>query len=215
MALISFPRGSAATGLSTFQKLREYRRLHELSWDESIRKDKDGKVLTRKARGRKLCDQKANSVADISTVLKMLGTPEGKQIGLTPLEPAEEDSADVPLVEVKWSDLVDAQFAKSWSKNVVHDKLEWEAHLKEMAVVATEKRLQVRRERQARSQQRKNEKDLKAKAERLELRLAAMAEEHAKYLESRGLTEEQYQQEREERLKTKADEALKSEQEKA
>lgn len=163
MAVISFPQGSAAAGLSTFQKLREYRRLHELSWDESIRKDEDGKVRTRQAIGRKLCDQQANSVADVAAVLKMLGTPQGKKIGLTALKPAEEGAASVPQVEIMWSNLKDALYALSWSKNVIHSKLDWEAHEKEVAAEGREKR---QLEDLARSQQRKKEKALKAEAER-------------------------------------------------
>jgi len=68
-----------------------------------------------------------------------------------------------------------------------------------------------RREHQARSQQLKEEKAKLAKAKKLELRMAAEAEIHAKYLADRGITEEQYQQELVEELKAKADGALKQE----
>jgi hypothetical protein len=170
-----------------------------------MRFDNEGKTLTRKQRGRKLCDQKANSVADISAVLGMLGTPAGEEIGLKAMETEGEQ------VEVKWSHIVDAHFARSWSRNVVHDKLQWEKHLQEMSELARQKRLQVRREHQARSQQLKEEKAKLAKAKKLELRMAAEAEIHAKYLADRGITEEQYQQELVEELKAKADGALKQE----
>jgi hypothetical protein len=203
--LISFPRGAAPAGLSAFQKLREYRRLHELSWDESLRTDKDGKIITRKERGRKLCDQKANSVADIAAVLGKIGTPEGEEIGLKGLEVEGDGSAAAAQVEVKWSDLLDAQFAESWSENVIHDKLEWASHLQEMAKLNTEKRLKARHERQSRSQQLREEIIRKIKAEKHELHLATKAEKHAKYLAARGITEEQYQLEMDELLRAKAE----------
>lgn len=179
--------------------------MHELSWDESLRTDKDGKIISRKERGRKLCDQKANSVADIAAVLGKIGTPEGEEIGLKNFDPKGEGSAEEPQVEVKWSDLLDAQFAESWSQNVIHDKLEWESHLKEMSKLEMARRLEARRARQARSRQLKVENDRKIKAEKHELHLATKAEKHAKYLADRGITEEQYQEELQELLKAKAE----------
>jgi hypothetical protein len=62
-------------------------------------------------------DQKANTVADIASVLAKIGTEEGKEIGLVaPLENVE--------VEVRWTNLLDAEFAPTWSDNVIHDRLE-------------------------------------------------------------------------------------------
>jgi hypothetical protein len=168
-----------------------------------LRVDKDGKTISRKDRGRKLCDQKANSVADIAAVLGKIGTPEGEEIGLKGFEAEGEAAAEAPYVEVKWSDLIDAQFAETWSQNVVHDKLEWENHLKEMSKLESVRRLQARRARQARSRQLKEENIRKIKAEKHELHLATKAEKHAKYLADRGITEEQYQEEVRELLKAK------------
>lgn len=91
---------NAADGLRAMQALREYRKLHELSWPDHVARDANGRTLSQKARGRKLCDQKANSVADMAAALK------GKQ------------------AEVKWSDLLDAEFAESWPEGVVHSRLE-------------------------------------------------------------------------------------------
>jgi hypothetical protein len=110
LAQITFPSGHGTLGLFAFQKLREYRKLHETSWDESFAKDADGKPLTRKARGRRLCDQKANSVADMAAVL--MG-----------LEKEKLEVAERLRVEVRWSDLLDAEFAETWSENVVHDMM--------------------------------------------------------------------------------------------
>jgi hypothetical protein len=189
--------------------LREYRRLHELSWDESLRTDEKGNTISRKERGRKICDQKANSVADIATVLGKIGTPEGEAIGLKGFEEEREAAAELPKVEVKWADLIDAHFAGTWPENVIHDKLEWEAHQKEQAKLARERRkndpkrllpLGKQVERRQLSEEEKN-----IKAERTALHLATKAEKHAKYLETRGISEAQYLLEVQELLKAKAE----------
>jgi hypothetical protein len=189
--------------------LREYRRLHELSWDESLRTDEKGNTISRKERGRKICDQKANSVADIATVLGKIGTPEGEAIGLKGFEEEREAAAELPKVEVKWADLRDAHFAGTWPENVIHDKLEWEAHQKEQAKLARERRkndpkrllpLGKQVERRQLSEEEKN-----IKAERTALHLATKAEKHAKYLETRGISEAQYLLEVQELLKAKAE----------
>lgn len=152
LATISFPPGHGALGLSAFQKLRELRKLHETFWDprtmvESISYT-DGtsqiKSLTRKERGRKLMDQKANSVADIAHVLGNIGSAKGDEIGLVVAGKRGrwEDTKEfdrkgkvvkkwVPhpemkevVVEVRWRDLQDAEFAETWEGNVIHDVLE-------------------------------------------------------------------------------------------
>jgi len=82
LAKISFEPGAGSVGLSVFQKLREYRRLHELQWGDEIFLDKDGKPEKKIVRGRKIMNQKANSIADIAVVLKMIGRASGVKIGL-------------------------------------------------------------------------------------------------------------------------------------
>lgn len=208
-ALISFPRGEEAVGLSAFQKLREYRRLHELLWDESLRTDKDGKIISRIELGRKLCDQKANSVADIATVLNKIGTPEGKEIGLKAFSSeAAEGSETVPQVEVKWSELVDAQFAESWSDNVIHDKLSWEKHVKEMKARNSELRRATSRENKRLHRELKaesNRENNKDKEQKHAAYLVKKAEKHQRYLEARGITQEQYEVELQALLQAKAE----------
>jgi hypothetical protein len=79
-------------------------------------------------RGRKLMDQKANSVADMAFVLGRLegngemGTEKekGERIGL-------QGEGTGALVEVLWRDVLDAEFAETWSGNVVHGVLEQRA----------------------------------------------------------------------------------------
>jgi len=148
MAVISFPRGNGAIGLSVFQKLREYRKRHEHEWGDEIisQKDEDGKPLPKRKRARKICDQRANSVADISAVLGMLDSEavvevakkedsiglirdagdkkavkdeskKGGKIGLT-------GEGTGVKVEVSWRNLNDAEYAETWSENVEHCILE-------------------------------------------------------------------------------------------
>ncbi|KAK2732130.1 hypothetical protein CKAH01_02076 [Colletotrichum kahawae] len=84
MALIQLPQGAGAAGQSVFQKLREFRRMHELCWDESLRHEEVNvealpvdpkevkvrrKALNKFERGQKLNDQYANSIADMAAVL--------------------------------------------------------------------------------------------------------------------------------------------------
>jgi len=118
-AQISFPPGRGEIGLSVFQKLREYRRRHELEWGDEITFDKEGKFINKKVRSRKICDQKANSVADIAAVLGRLELQEVMEeakkggIGL-------QGEGSGEKVEVLWNDLNDAEFAETWSENVEH-----------------------------------------------------------------------------------------------
>lgn len=98
MATITFPptESTSAQGLLAFRMLREYRRLHETQWDEELREKAKNKAeygvpysrdeieqmnkqekkammkRRKKALGRILSDQKANSVADMAAVLAKL-----------------------------------------------------------------------------------------------------------------------------------------------
>lgn len=125
-AKIEFPDSHAQTGLDAFRILREYRRLHETQWDPSFTLDKDGKPLTRKARGRKLCDQRANSIADMAATLTKLssvrrmvgGNGKRGQKGIEPVLKEETVSATV-----RWADIHDAEYAEKWPETVVHDEL--------------------------------------------------------------------------------------------
>jgi len=90
-----------------------------LEWGDEIRYNEDGKSMSRKVRGRKICDQKANSVADIAAVLGQLELQEGVEevkkggIGLHGEGSGEK-------VGVLWNDLNDAEYAETWSENVEH-----------------------------------------------------------------------------------------------
>lgn len=121
--MIQFPVGLGVVGQSVFQKLREFKRLHELSWgyqtSDIILKNK------KHERGVALNDQKANAVADIAAVLG--GAGRGNRMWTT--EQSTEDgqqqsgSAEESLVEttIYWASELDREFARSWPENVTHE----------------------------------------------------------------------------------------------
>ena len=81
------------------------------------------RLLSKKERGRKLCDQKANSVADLAAALDIV-----------------KREAEIGEVVVSWTDIMDAEFAESWPENVSHWHLERIAREKsapEKASIAT------------------------------------------------------------------------------
>ncbi|KAH7418404.1 transcriptional regulation of mitochondrial recombination-domain-containing protein [Cadophora sp. MPI-SDFR-AT-0126] len=148
-AHIKFPSGSGAIGLSAFQKLREYRKRHELEWGDDIRLDAEGEIRKLKDRAKAICDQKANSVADMAAVLNRLAVKEERKVkskkeslkkgdeGYDPVVAAEEKAErmkPVPKkekigligegegvnVQILWGDIHDAEFAEKWAPNVEH-----------------------------------------------------------------------------------------------
>lgn len=145
LACINFTEAEAADplsppqqyGLKTFQKLREYRKLHETQWPKSFALDpKTNRPLTRIERGRRLCDQKANSVADIAAALSAVTLKREVREVEVEVEREVEGGKKVvekelremkvlePLVNatVQWNDILDAEFAAHWPKTVVHDQ---------------------------------------------------------------------------------------------
>lgn len=112
---------------------------------------KKAEKLSRRRKGLVLCDQKANSVADIAWVLGKLETVQGQEKVMRELKGREEEEGeqkvrknneDVQIkkveekkrgerigltgeqtgaeVTVEWKNLVDAEYAETWSGNVVH-----------------------------------------------------------------------------------------------
>jgi hypothetical protein len=65
--------------------------------------------MSRKERGRKLCDQRANSVADMAAALEVV---------------TKAPSTEGVVATVKWADMLDAGFAERWPESVAHDR--WE-----------------------------------------------------------------------------------------
>ncbi|OTA81914.1 hypothetical protein M434DRAFT_401189 [Hypoxylon sp. CO27-5] len=148
LAMIQFPEGYGEVGRSVYQRLRECKTLHELAWGDDMSYAGDGKPLSKHERGKKLNDQKANTIADMAAVLG--GTGKGNKIWMPITENPEElanlaaddeknvkeDKQGVKALvktQVWWLDDQDRNFAESWSSNVSHHRFD-EALLEELGV---------------------------------------------------------------------------------
>ena len=123
MATISFP--NPPQGREALHKLREYRKLHELSYPlEDFKSEKsEHALLEKKKRPRWLMNQKANSIADIAAVLQR---QEDKEKAMQQSNGGEETS--VEGVRISWRNILDAEYAESWPGGVVHDGLDYSRH---------------------------------------------------------------------------------------
>ena len=155
MAWINFATGDGEVGRSVFQKLRELKHLHEVSWPETLRRktpdqytDRDKKAIERaKEEGRKhypmrsqrqrgvaLNAQKKNAIADMAAVLSGVGP--GNKV----LQKPEDGPEVLADVTVRWSNNMDRNFARKWSENVAHEYVHGEDIFKitpDGAVMAT------------------------------------------------------------------------------
>ncbi|KAI0383029.1 transcriptional regulation of mitochondrial recombination-domain-containing protein [Hypomontagnella monticulosa] len=156
LAMIQFPEGYGEVGRSVYQRLRECKKLQELSWGDDMLYDDEGKPLTKHERGKRLNDMRAKTIADMAAVLKGLG--KGSKIWMPVPENAEDlDLANVVLegktdvnqtaegkgatntkgalvkAEIWWADDQDKNYAKRWSPNVSHYRFD-QAGLEEMSV---------------------------------------------------------------------------------
>ncbi|KAI0969382.1 hypothetical protein F4678DRAFT_172949 [Xylaria arbuscula] len=136
LAMIQFADGQGEVGRSVYQRLRECKKLHEYSWDDALLYDEGGKTLTTRERGRRLNDQRANTIADVAAVLGGLG--KGNKIVVTEGEEAaaekDADAVAVPAANdtgktlhsatVWWTDIQDRNYAQRWTKNVSHETLD-------------------------------------------------------------------------------------------
>ena len=138
MALIQLPQGCGKTGESIYHKLRELKRLHELSWGDEVFLSEQGGQATKKERGILLNNQRLNSIADMAAVLA--GQGRGNLIwtsrtadasgrtppSSTPSEAEDEAPEGKELLDVVvyWENELLRQHAQSWSPNVTHDLLE-------------------------------------------------------------------------------------------
>ncbi|KAI4201868.1 MAG: hypothetical protein LQ346_002072 [Caloplaca aetnensis] len=146
LCLIEFPHPSQ--GLLAYRRLREFRRLHETSYPISLVTRTDGphagkQLLPKKNRGKVLMDQKANSIADLAAVLALqkegwteehvrtrqrqiarveMQKARGKKTWLRK-RPQGPPDMGVEGVRVRWTNLLDAEFAENWPEEVVHDGL--------------------------------------------------------------------------------------------
>lgn len=70
LAIIQFPEGQGKVGRRVYHLLRELRTRHMLEWDNSyFYEEETGKSCTKRQRGEKLNNQKANAIADMAAVL--------------------------------------------------------------------------------------------------------------------------------------------------
>ncbi|KAI0110484.1 transcriptional regulation of mitochondrial recombination-domain-containing protein [Nemania sp. FL0031] len=136
LALIQFPEGQGEVGRSVFQRLRECKKLHEYSWDDSLLFGETKRTLTRRERGHALNDQRANTIADMAAVLGGLG--KGNRILLGDVAPpvaaaltgeeseltAMDEGKALVRATVWWADALDRNYAKKWTKNVQHELFE-------------------------------------------------------------------------------------------
>jgi hypothetical protein len=148
MAMIQFPEGQGAVGRSVYQKLRELKHLHEVSWTDEFRykspeeftdadkkkiaeektKGNDYKPVRSKAdRGVALNAQKTNSIADMAAVLSGNGNGNGSKV-LTADE-ATGEKGELVKVSISWANDQDKEYAESWSENVSHDVFEQPAYI--------------------------------------------------------------------------------------
>jgi hypothetical protein len=139
LCIVEFPEGRGDVGLSVYQRLREFRRRHELEWKDSLfmeRNKETGKLrtLTRVERAKKILQQKENAIADLAAVLAGAGrgsrivkgaapedekrTPNGQQG-----ETQDAPSTLVPAT-VHWANSIDKNYAVEWPENVTHGLLE-------------------------------------------------------------------------------------------
>lgn len=147
MAHIALPAGAGAAGRTVYQKLRELKHLHEVSWDDAVlfrsgdeltveervraqkraaedeksgRDPREYKVLRTKAqRAKALNAQKPNAVADMAAVLG--GAGPGNKMNV-PVE-GQEGVTELMEVVVSWARDEDIHYAESWSSNVTHTAL--------------------------------------------------------------------------------------------
>jgi hypothetical protein len=148
MALIQFPEGLGPVGESVFQRLREFRRLHELSWGDEILFDETGRTRTKRERGAALNNQKANTIADMAAVLGGAGSGNKMWVEVKDAAPNEDYNApakgetvaneatkreklldpdglrELAEVMVYWADEQLQNYAERWTPNVIHDVLE-------------------------------------------------------------------------------------------
>ncbi|KAJ2906688.1 uncharacterized protein MKZ38_000424 [Zalerion maritima] len=114
MALIDFGSGKDVVGRSVFQKLRELRHLHEVSWGNEMFFTANGQ-RTKRERAWALCDQHANTVADMACVLSGVGPSNKMAVNMN-----EDGTKELLPVKVFWENDLDREYAEEWSDNVEH-----------------------------------------------------------------------------------------------
>ena len=152
MAIIEFPEGKGNVGRDVFQKLRELKHLHEVSWGDEIANKTSGQYTkeerekvekakaeregipvfkrSKKQRGMALNARKPFTIADMAAVLSGLGrrnlmwTAEEVVNDSPDVIMPERDEADLLPVSVKWANNGDMNMAHRWTLNVSHNLMD-------------------------------------------------------------------------------------------
>ncbi|KAI1828238.1 hypothetical protein F4861DRAFT_535208 [Xylaria intraflava] len=143
-AMIEFAAGLNEVGLSVHQRLRDCKTLHAYSWPDSMlyTDAKNKKTLSILERARRLNDQRENTVADMAAVLGGLGKgnriviptekdlsqrkkPLSLHVDVPPSQVVtDKDGKKLVRATVYWADLTKRNYAKEWTPNVKHARLE-------------------------------------------------------------------------------------------
>ncbi|KAH6625516.1 transcriptional regulation of mitochondrial recombination-domain-containing protein [Boeremia exigua] len=94
--VLTFP--TAAQGHNAFRKLREFRKLHETSWDKT---NPGWTQLKVSLRIRKIMDQRANTTADIAEVLRLQEAHGAVMAAAL----AEQEKHAAACIDKKWADI--------------------------------------------------------------------------------------------------------------
>lgn len=139
LAMIQIPEGCGVVGRSVYNLLMECKKLHELYWEDSLLYNKEGKPLNRHERGRKINDQRINTIADMAAILggQGKGNKIWQKVTEDPKELAILDVGEDTIVrdedgvvkarvkaEVWWTDIQNHKHARSWTSNVTHYRFE-------------------------------------------------------------------------------------------
>lgn len=132
-------KDQGAVGRSVYQKLREFKKRHELDWANEAEEGRKLMQKSKRERGAELNDQKPNSVADMAAVLAGAGKGnlmwEVSRVSSTNLGTGEIKRASGAVekgavVDVKrqlrravvyWANEQDKFHAREWSANVSHE----------------------------------------------------------------------------------------------
>ncbi|CAI4219532.1 unnamed protein product [Parascedosporium putredinis] len=129
LAVLEFPKGMGAVGRSVFAKLREFRRRHELEWEDDVyfemRPDGNRRVLTRQQRGLKIHEQLPNAVADMAAVLSGIGKSNKMWLEAPPRKrPQPRLETRRARATIFWSNGIFKHHARDWTPNVIHGAMD-------------------------------------------------------------------------------------------
>jgi len=115
LAMVEFPEGMGDIGRDFYQKMREFKKRHELEWEDP---DKLFALKKTRERGEELNDQRANCVADMAFVLS--GAGKANQIWVKEEEGKKSRREKRHPAVVYWHDIHMMHNAESWPDNVTH-----------------------------------------------------------------------------------------------